>query len=172
VVALLTDLGKQVEHVRYSAYGEPFTILPGDADSNGNVSTTEEEEFAEAQSSGSPYHVLYDSDLDNDVDANDAIGSGTLGYGALSSVENRLGYAGYAFDDNITRFAHVRHRVLDTTLGRWTRRDPLGYVDGGSAYEYARSRSIDAADPTGLCTSCVFTSGPSDEWWDDPLAGR
>jgi hypothetical protein len=110
VVALLTDLGKQVEHVRYSAYGEPFAMLPGDSNSDGTVSLLEQEEFGGAQTSGSPYHVLYDSDLDGDVDANDSIGSGSYGYGALSSVSNRLGYAGYTFDDDIARFAHVRHR--------------------------------------------------------------
>lgn len=35
--------------------------------------------------------------------------------------------------------AIVRNRVLLMDLGRWSRRDPLGYVDGMSMYEYVRN---------------------------------
>jgi len=36
------------------------------------------------------------------------------------------------------------------TQGRWIERDPAGYVDGKSVYQYARSRPITALDPSGL----------------------
>jgi RHS repeat-associated protein len=48
------------------------------------------------------------------------------------------------------RFAHVRHRVLDSTLGRWTRRDPAGYVDGGSLLRYSLANPVVWSDATGL----------------------
>lgn len=78
------------------------------------------------------------------------------------SVANRLGYAGYEFDPVLigsgsgaaasdpTCFYHVRHRVYDSQNGRWTRRDPLGYVDGMGLYEYCRSQSTYRSDPYGL----------------------
>jgi hypothetical protein len=45
-------------------------------------------------------------------------------------------------------------RILDSELGRWTRRDPLGYVDGMGLYGYISSASptVDV-DPLGLCAS-------------------
>ena len=71
----------------------------------------------------------------------------------LSDVGNRKGYAGYELDDALAgayRLYHVRNRVLNSDLGRWVRRDPLGYVDGASLYEYIRSNPGAGADPTGL----------------------
>jgi RHS repeat-associated protein len=44
----------------------------------------------------------------------------------------------------------VRHRVLHSDLGRWTRRDPLGYVDGMSLYSYVQALVLLATDAFGL----------------------
>jgi len=41
-------------------------------------------------------------------------------------------------------------RILDSELGRWTRRDPLGYVDGMGMYGYGKGRAVSRQDPTGL----------------------
>ncbi len=38
-------------------------------------------------------------------------------------------------------------------LGRWLQRDPLGYVDGMSWYEYVKSSPLRATDPTGQSLS-------------------
>jgi len=80
----------------------------------------------------------------------------------------RFGYAGYVRDASVnngsdtTTFGernytgamaglyHVRHRVYDPELGRWTRRDPIGYVDGMGLYQYVSGASISMKDPTGL----------------------
>jgi len=35
-------------------------------------------------------------------------------------------------------------------MGRWTRRDPLGYVDGMGLYEYVQGHVLIRRDPTGL----------------------
>ena len=71
------------------------------------------------------------------------------GRGSVSRLHNRRGYAGYEYDP-ATQQWHVRHRVLVSEMGRWNRRDPLGYVDGMSLYEYVGSRAVEAVDPSGL----------------------
>lgn len=70
---------------------------------------------------------------------------------------NRRGYAGYEIDPELAGHWHVRHRVLRSDLGVWTRRDPLGYVDGGRLYGYARGKPIGARDPLG-----TFSEGTAD----------
>jgi uncharacterized protein RhaS with RHS repeats len=46
--------------------------------------------------------------------------------------------------------------MLHTTLGRFTSRDPLGYVDGMSVYEYVRSMPLIGIDPLGqACGECT-----------------
>ena len=67
----------------------------------------------------------------------------------LSDVDNDILFAGYRFDPESGMY-HVRFRVYHPTLGRWMQRDPLGYVDGMSLYEYVRSRSTRMSDPFGL----------------------
>ena len=42
-------------------------------------------------------------------------------------------------------------------LGRWAKRDPVGYVDGSNLYEYATSMPTTHQDPTGTCAfSCNY----------------
>jgi len=54
---------------------------------------------------------------------------------------------------------HVRNRVYDAENGRWTRRDPLGYVDGMGLYEYCRSGPKERLDAMGL--RCVTSHCPN-----------
>jgi RHS repeat-associated protein len=105
------------------------------------------------------------------VDGNDATyaiditgGYQTLGRGVLSStsIASRHGYASYENDGAISRFHHVPYRVLDSSLGRWTRRDPLGYVDGMNLYQYVGSRITKTRDAFGLLASqCNRAAGCS-----------
>lgn len=44
----------------------------------------------------------------------------------------------------------TRYRAMDTSLGRWTRQDPIGYEDGLNTFEYGRSRPALSLDPYGL----------------------
>jgi RHS repeat-associated protein len=42
------------------------------------------------------------------------------------------------------------HRDFDTSLGRWTRQDPAGFVDGLNTYHGYRGGPVSGVDPTGL----------------------
>ncbi len=169
VSAILTSDGKMVEWEKYSAYGVPFALPAGDTDSDGDFDPND----AAAILFSGGYDVRQDAELDGDVDTADATyansitgGYQTLGRGLLSStaVNNRRGYAGYEYDPTFEgagrHLYHVRHRVYDADIGRWTRRDPLGYVDGTSLYEYVRSRAITTIDPMGQASaSCASSCG-------------
>lgn len=114
------------------------------------------------------YDVRGGVDLGGDVDATDKfiannyLTGTTAGRGVVSGVtDSRRGYAGYTIDG--AGLWHVRHRVLDLALARWLRRDPLGYVDGVSMFEYAASRAVALVDPYGTTAKdhCVdFTATP------------
>ncbi len=98
-------------------------------------------------------------------------GRGLLARSDTANGGNRRGYAGYEYAEDL-RFAsrnvavpagasgatqlrpramyHVRYRVYDAEQGRWTRWDPLGYVDGMSLVQYALSSPASEVDPFGL----------------------
>lgn len=167
VSALLTDAGSMVEWAKHSSYGVPFALPAGDTDSDGDWDATDS-----AAITGT-YDVRKDANLDGVINASDVThansitgGYQTLGRGILSSsgVANRKGYAGYEYDPTLEGAGkwlyHVRHRVYDADIGRWMRRDPIGYVDGMSLYEYVRSRPVAKRDPAGLasCATGVLTS--------------
>jgi len=165
VSAILTDTGSMVEWVKYSSYGVPFALPAGDTDSDGDWDATD----SAGITTSSSYDVRKDANLDGAINASDVThansitgGYQTLGRGRLSSsgVNNRRGYAAYEYDPTFEgagaggrHLYHVRHRVYDADVGRWTRRDPLGYVDGMSLYEYVRSQPIPRVDSDGLIST-------------------
>ncbi|MBL1218680.1 MAG: hypothetical protein D8M59_14445 [Planctomycetes bacterium] len=156
VSAIVTSGGYMVEWIKYSPYGIPFGLPGGDTDSDGDCDATD---IAQIQSwiDASTYDVRGDLDLDggSSVDATDkSIAQSnyqgtTSGFNDLTAVGNRKGYAGYEWDGVVSLY-HVRHRVLHPVLGRWTRRDPLGFVDGMNVYEYVGGDAVDLLDPLGL----------------------
>jgi RHS repeat-associated protein len=164
-VSVIVDSSAGVnEYAKYSAYGIPFALPAGDADSDGDCDSTDTNQI-QTWINGSSYDVRGDLDLDGDVDATDKTNavnnySGTtLAWNVLSksSLANRRGYAGYEKDVNLASFWHVRHRVLDSQLGRWLRRDPADYIDGQSLYAYVNLQALRYIDPQGLMT---VLSGP------------
>ena len=66
-----------------------------------------------------------------------------------NSKQNEILFCGYRFDPESGLY-HVRHRMYHPTLGRWLGRDPLGYVDGTSLYEYCGDSPASVTDPLGL----------------------
>jgi RHS repeat-associated protein len=164
VVALVDSSGQMTEWVKASAYGIPIGLPAGDTDSDGDCDATDANQI-QTWINQTTYNVRGDLDLDGDVDSTDKLAAQnntkTLGWGVLSDVANRCGYAGYWLDEALSPTVyHVRHRVLHSDLGRWTRRDPLGYVDGVNVYEYLEGRLLGTAtDPEGL-QSQGPTQGP------------
>jgi RHS repeat-associated protein len=157
--AVLSDTGKVVETVKYLSYGAAFGMPAGDVDSNGTWDSTDS-----AAITGS-YDPRKDTDQDGSVGAADITWANsitgsyqTLGWAVLTSsaVTNTTGYAAYRFDPAFAgapskrSLMHVRNRVYDADTGRWLRRDPAGYVESCSLYEYAISSPPSGVDPLGL----------------------
>jgi RHS repeat-associated protein len=67
----------------------------------------------------------------------------------VSDVSWRYLHQGGRYDSSAGLY-HFRFRDLDPVLGRWTREDPLGYIDRLSLYQYVRSSPIRYHDPAGL----------------------
>jgi RHS repeat-associated protein len=67
----------------------------------------------------------------------------------LSDVDNVLGHQGLHLDTESALY-YNRNRYYSPTLGRFITRDPLGYIDGMSVYEYVGSSAVNTADPEGL----------------------
>jgi RHS repeat-associated protein len=74
---------------------------------------------------------------------------GSWGAISASAYDNQVLYCGYRFDPESGLY-QVRYRYHHPTLVRWVTRDPAGYVDGMSLYEYVGSRPLMALDPYGL----------------------
>ncbi|MCX5647514.1 MAG: RHS repeat-associated core domain-containing protein [Planctomycetota bacterium] len=68
-----------------------------------------------------------------------------------SSYDNSILFCGY-YHDWETGLYHVRNRYYHPHLG-WITRDPAGYADGMSLYEYCRSGPLGVTDAMGLCTA-------------------
>ena len=59
-------------------------------------------------------------------------------------------YCGYGWDEIVGSYS-VRNRVLWPHLGRWGRRDPIGFAGNDSdLYRYCGNGPVDRVDPTGL----------------------
>jgi len=78
------------------------------------------------------------------------------------AIGNQLHTAALAwqglFNDLETGHSYNRARTLDHRLGRFMQRDPLGYIDGMSLYQYVSSRPTGVVDPWG--TNVVPGSRP------------
>src|SRR4030095_3760066 len=140
---------------KHSAYGVPFCLPVGDTGSVGARSQTTDANQIQTWINGSAYDVRGDTNLDGVVNTTDqhyvmsqSPATGGRGVLSISTNANRVGLAGYAFDDIVTgAVSHVRHRDLDATRGRWLQRDPKGYVDGRNFYEVVKSSPITHVDP-------------------------
>jgi len=68
---------------------------------------------------------------------------------STSAYDNAILYCGYFFD-NETGLYCVRYRFYVPPLGRWLQRDPAGYGDGMSLYEYVSACPTGLKDASGL----------------------
>jgi RHS repeat-associated protein len=75
-------------------------------------------------------------------------GAGVVQSASLIGFETL--YAGYRWDSATPQMYYVRNRFLLPVIGTWSKRDPLGYVDGIGLYEYCYSNVIVWNDASGL----------------------
>lgn len=174
VIALMTSGGVLINQVRYDPYGKPFGISKTDLDADGDVDAADYTVYSGYYSASTmPWAdwnwdgtknttdtIAYLSDRAGDV----GLGRGDLSYAySRTGGANRKGYAGYEIDPVLTgsegweSVYHIRHRVLLSQLGRWTRRDPIGYVDGPSLYHVVASAPLLYVDPAGLGLEGCYT---------------
>ncbi|MCP3996433.1 MAG: RHS repeat protein [bacterium] len=86
VVAMVDSVGHQLEMVRYLAYGIPFGLPRGDADSDGDCDSGDAADTSQIQSwITSGYDVRGDLDLDGDVEGDDK-SSALANKGALGGL--------------------------------------------------------------------------------------
>src|SRR6056297_2163828 len=75
-----------------------------------------------------------------------ARGSGTVL--TASAEDNRYTYTGREWDEVLDLY-HYRARMYDAAEGTFCSRDPIGYIDGPSLYQYVNGRPLAALDPSG-----------------------
>lgn len=79
-------------------------------------------------------------------------------YGARTTTgtgpELAPGFTGQEHDQS--GLIHMDHREYDPVLGRWTRPDPTGMVDGPNLYQYVRANPVLLTDPWGLRSLLVY----------------
>jgi RHS repeat-associated protein len=175
VTTMVNTNGEPVEWYRYTAYGQPTSHPIADVNGDGSVTSADTAAWLDLQGGDSSGSVWLTDDLNRDdvfpsdtaddtfFYAQHVAASGlSSGYDRQSAYGLRKGYAGYEWDDTLTMW-HVRHRMLDSKSGKWTKRDPLGYVDGMSDVEYVDGRAIGSTDATGLGT--LPWPRPWPTWW-------
>jgi RHS repeat-associated protein len=159
--------GHQLEHIRYTPYGVPVALSIGDTNDDGVHDSSDTH-----ASLGTS--VLGDLDMDGTVGDSDDLWIFTdrktnqqpyaWGRPGDDRWAIRHSYAGYMVDrelDGERTIYHQRHRVYGAEMGQWTRRDPLGYVDGVDLYRYVSASPIGFVDHNGLCQDSVTVSIPS-----------
>ena len=85
---------------------------------------------------------------------------GSWGGRSGSLYDSTILFAGY-WRDSETGLYHVRNRMYHVRLGLWLQRDPEGYVDGMSFYEYVRGGPANAVDAMGLAEFRLVGPAPS-----------
>jgi len=190
VSAIVDSSGEIQEWDKYRAYGVPFLLTPADHTKDGAVAKADNDSFAADYAAGNLRADLNKSGTVTTADQtifNASYAKAVVGGRwklSAPDIANRKGYAGYEHDGDLPELAHVRHRVLHFGLGRWTRRDPLGYVDGASLTNYVQNAPLVNVDPTGEtlvcvgCGACLIAVGLScgalcleQPWWDTPGEG-
>jgi len=166
VASMGPGISVPVDRIEYSPYGVAFAKPAGDVDGSGEVDTNDLSlvELSPSDITSGSYAAEYDFNRDGLVDETDAdfIYSAQLGAGAgvmpgqlgdsralSGGLRLNIGYCGYIFNDDSYLYT-VRFRHYSPALGRWLERDPAGYVDGMSLYQYVSGQPIAKLDPMGL----------------------
>ncbi|MBK7405924.1 MAG: hypothetical protein IPJ41_15215 [Phycisphaerales bacterium] len=166
-VALTTSDGRLINQVRDDPYGVPVGIAKSDLEADGDVDNDDYTLFSSDWSGSTMPFADWNWDGTknstditaylNDKNADTGLGRAVLAYLTWShaGAADRKGYAGYEVDPVLTgsegwaSIYHVRNRVYLSQLGRWTRRDPLGYRYGAGLHCYSADLAMVMTDPTG-----------------------
>ncbi|MCG3130992.1 MAG: hypothetical protein FLDDKLPJ_01767 [Phycisphaerae bacterium] len=192
VIALTTPGGDVAEEVQYQPYGLPQVrrhLAFGDSDADGDVDGTDNTAHTAALTT---YNRTFDADFDADVsntsgdadklawDAsyNDPDASVTMVVAnrSFSPTGNPFLFTGRRLDAE-TGLYFYRFRTYHPTLKTFIQRDPLGYVDSASLYQYVGGRPLFWLDPFGLEASIILierTSGNngSSGWSSGSSSGK
>jgi len=161
-VCLLWPSGEVAERVTYSAYGEARHHRGSDVTGDGAADGADTGIILAAWDTAigdSGYVVEADVNRDGVIGGADlglhlgnlgsALASGEISLRTAGGPDNVIGWDGYVFNPE-TKAYKVRFRDYEPVLGRWWQRDPAGYVDGGSLYEYCNGAPVGQLDPSGL----------------------
>ncbi len=182
VVAILgPGVSAPADRIGYSPYGIATFRTAADVDGYGGADINDATTVSSYKGIGTAntaYNADYDMNRDGVIDAADAdfvynqegegsaVQAGWLGDNRAASGGPRLdiGYCGYVFNEETSLYT-VRFRNYSPLLGRWLERDPAGYVDGASLYQYVKSSPVRSFDPLGLatCQECAPEFPPCTE---------
>lgn len=90
------------------------------------------------------------------------------GVAGLGPALCEVGHQGLFHDEEFGSqggLIHNRARTLHPRLGRFVQRDPFGYVDGMSLYQYIQSKPVLRMDPTGQYAD--ITAHRADKHWEE-----
>jgi RHS repeat-associated protein len=158
--------GTQLRRIRYSTYGVPHAPAAGDIDGDGSTATSDLTALLAAWGSSygdMAYHAAADVDLDGSIGTSDllivqanfstqperGVLQRTGAAGVWGGASLRVGFGGSLYDAAAGLYL-MRNRWYDPRLGRFITRDPAGYVDGISLYQYVRGNPLVYFDPFGL----------------------
>jgi RHS repeat-associated protein len=178
-VAIIDQNANLIERVSYDAYGNARHHRMADLTGNGAVDVSDQNALFNAWGNYGVGDLNRDGVV-NTTDLNILYNDwgAALPAGRLSLTDNVVGYAGYIFNAEVPGFSSsvgsgsagltaglytVRHRHYAPDLGRWLSRDPLGYVDGMSLYEYVQGRAVIATDSSGQSAILHDSADPADQ---------
>jgi len=177
VMGVLTRTGRLIERYEYTPYGQrtiySHAWYAADFDDDGDVDSTDQTiqstnwgtgtTLEEGDANGDGTVGLLDlgmltDELGEAVPADDPLVMQPhmesyrnqyhgVAFGIISLCD--IGHQGLMHDKE-TGLIYNRRRMLHPRLARFMQRDPIGYVDGMSLYEYVRSGPVVRVDPLGL----------------------
>lgn len=174
VIAVTTPGGDVAEEYQYQPYGLPQVkrhLAFGDSDADGDVDATDNTPHF---TSLTTYNRTFDADFDGDVGNNvgdpdrdawdasyndpDAGTTMVVANRAFSPTGNPFLFTGRRLDAE-TGLYYYRFRTYHPGLKTFIQRDPLGYGDSASLYQYVGGLPTTLGDPLGLRTQVG-----KDEW--------